>query len=84
MCDELPKGLDPYEALERAKEQGWVPALVVLAKLEHRDGRPEVDLNHSHYLWGVNEEAAIQVALQCIAQLHLVIIERDMRRAREN
>ena len=85
MCDELPdKGLDPYEALEQAKDKGWVPALVILAKLKDHDGELEVDLNHPHYLWGVDEETVMQMALQCIAQMHKIIVERDMRREREN
>ena len=81
MCDEVSDaGKDVTETLREAREKGWVPTVVILAKL---DGEG-IATAHLHYLWMVEDETALDMALSLIYKMHLELRERDMRRAREN
>ena len=85
MYNELPiERMNPYEALQVAKEKGWIPILTVLAKLGQNEEGFTVNIEHLHFLYGVDDGTAMQVALQCVADLHMAMRERSMRRAREN
>lgn len=84
MYDNIPDSIDPREALEAAREEGWVPVVAILSQRTEVDGQPGVDIKHLHYLWGLDEETAIKVALSFIAEMHIVMTERQAQRAREN
>lgn len=79
MCDP-----DPYEFLEKARREGWVPVVVVLAELREMEGEPIVDIGKLKYHWGVPEEAAVAVALRFIAEMKATMVEEEIRRVREN
>jgi hypothetical protein len=84
MCELSDEGLANWDDLEKHKDQGWVPLILVMGQLRMVDGEPQFDANHLHYSWSVSTEMVMFLATSLIHQIMQQEMEDQIRDQRKN